>query len=63
MCESKAYLISEGSTLQIMESVICVIPNDDGSIFLEDILGDQKTVKGRIKEIKLLDHKILIESA
>ncbi|MCL1803277.1 MAG: CooT family nickel-binding protein [Eubacteriaceae bacterium] len=64
MCESSAYLVSKGgeSTL-IMENVIYAVPQPDGMVFLEDILGMQKTVRGIIKEIKLLDHRILIESA
>ena len=61
MCESTAYLITKDGTIPIMESVIFAIPRENGEVFLEDILGDQKTVRGKLKEIKLLDHKILIE--
>ena len=43
-----------------MENVIFVVPEKDG-VFLEDILGEQKTVPGVLTEIKLLDHKIIIE--
>ncbi|MDR2520053.1 MAG: CooT family nickel-binding protein [Eubacteriaceae bacterium] len=62
MCESTAYLVSSEGTLPIMENVIYAVPQKDGQVFLEDILGEQKTVHGRLKEIKLLDHKILIEA-
>ena len=61
MCESTAYLITKDGTTPIMENVIFAVPRDNGEVFLEDILGDQKTVRGKLKEIKLLDHKILIE--
>ena len=61
MCESTAYFITKDGLTPIMENVINAAPAEGGMVFLEDILGDQKTVKGRLKEIKLLDHKILIE--
>ena len=60
MCESTAYFSTPNGEEKIMENVVFAIPSDD-SVFLEDILGDQKTVKGRLKEIKLLEHKILIQ--
>lgn len=59
MCESTVYLMTDLGLETIMENVILAVPKD-GEVFLEDILGDQKTVKGELKEIKLLDHKIII---
>ena len=61
MCESIAYLVKNGINEKIMENVIAAEPQGD-SVFLEDILGDQRLVKGRLTAIKLLDHKILIEA-
>ncbi len=60
MCESTAYFKTNDGLEKIMENVIFVIPEKDG-VFLEDILGEQKTVPGALTEIKLLDHKIIIE--
>ena len=60
MCESIAYLVSENGEEKIMDNVVYMVPSE-GSVFLEDILGDQKVVEGILKEIKLLDHKILIQ--
>lgn len=61
MCESKAYLRNKDGEKMIMENVIIAEPKDDG-ILLEDILGDSRFVKGVLREIKLLDHKIVIEA-
>lgn len=61
MCESTAYLITPQGEEKIMEYVIEVVPKEDGKIFLADLLGDEKIVEGVLKEIKLLDHKIIIE--
>ena len=61
MCEANAYLIKESEEQLIMESVDIVQPEGDDTWRLVDIFGDQKTVKGRIKEMNLVNHKIFFE--
>ena len=60
MCEANAYLLQDGEEQLIMESVDIVRPEKDG-IYLQDIFGGQRTVKARIKEMNLVDHRILLE--
>lgn len=60
MCESAAYLVTSEGQKKIMENVVNMKP-ENGKVYLTGLLGDEKVVKGRILEIKLLDHKILIE--
>lgn len=62
MCESRVYLDSDGKRESIMNSVVVVRPEDDGSIFLANLLGEQKVVRAKVKEIKLLEHKIILEA-
>lgn len=59
MCESTAYFLTDEGEERIMDNVIFAIPSD-GDVYLEDILGENTTVKGYIKEIRLLEHKILL---
>jgi predicted RNA-binding protein len=61
MCEANAYLIKDGQEHLLMESVDVVEPEEDGTWLLVGIFGDRKTVKGRIKGMNLVDHKILFE--
>ena len=62
MCESKAYLKNkDGVETKIMDAVIVAVPKDNG-VYLEDILGDSKFVEGILREVKLLDHRIVIEA-
>ncbi|MEG0378580.1 MAG: CooT family nickel-binding protein [Eubacterium sp.] len=62
MCESSAYLVNkQGEEEKIMDYVIDIVPNEDGSLTLSDLLGGTKIINGRLKEVKLLNHKILIE--
>jgi predicted RNA-binding protein len=60
MCEANAYLIKEGEEQLIMESVDIVRPEENG-IYLRDIFGGQRTLKARIKEMNLVDHRIMLE--
>ena len=44
-----------------MDNVVYIKP-ENGKVYLEDLLGEQKIVDGKIKEMKLIAHKITIES-
>lgn len=60
MCEANAYLIKDGQEKLIMESVDILRPEGKGT-YLQDIFGGQRTIKARIKEMNLVDHRILLE--
>lgn len=61
MCESSAFVLGKDNNLEkIMENVVTVDPSE-GKVYLTDLLGDQKIVDGFIKEIRLMDHKIILE--
>lgn len=60
MCEANAYLYENGQEELILESVDKVVPTDT-EVYLQNIFGQQKTIKGRIKELLLVDHRIILE--
>lgn len=60
MCESSAYLVKGEALEKVMENVVYMKP-ENGKVFLADLMGEQKIVNGNIKEIRLIDHKIIIE--
>jgi predicted RNA-binding protein len=61
MCEANAYLIESGEEKLVMENVDILRPEDNG-IYLQDIFGGQRTIRARIKEMNLVDHRILLET-
>lgn len=62
MCEANVYLIDEnGDEGLLLDAVDKVIPQEDEKIYLENIYGERKTVKARIKEMHLVDHKIILK--
>lgn len=60
MCEANAYLIKDGEEKIVMEGVDVLRPEQDG-IYLQDIFGGQRTIKARIKEMNLVEHRIVLE--
>jgi predicted RNA-binding protein len=60
MCEANAYLLRDGEEELIMKSVDILRPETNG-IYLQDIFGGQRTIKARIREMNLVDHRILLE--
>lgn len=60
MCEASAYLIiKNGSEKVIMENVDIMKPEGE-NIYLENIYGEKLEIKARIKEMNLVDHRILL---
>ena len=60
MCESRVFLGKEGNRHLLMEDVVYVAVEGE-DITVTGILGETKTAKGRIKDIDLMKHTILIE--
>ena len=60
MCEADAYISQDDKEELVLKSVDLVKPLDDGYL-LVDIYGTQKTVKGRLKQMNLVDHRIVFE--
>ncbi len=60
MCEANAYLVKEGKEQLILEAVDKVESNE-GRLKIENIFGEQKVIRGRIRSMSLVDHRIVIE--
>lgn len=61
MCEANAYFIDDnGEEFLFLERVDKVVPQDD-KLLLENIFGERKIIKARIKELALVEHKIILE--
>ena len=61
MCEANVYLVDkDGKEKLILEAVDKILPIG-GEIELENIFSQRKTVKARIKEMSLVEHRIVLE--
>ena len=61
MCEANAYIFRNDKEELILKSVDMVKPQDDDGFLLVDIFGSQKIIKGKLKLMNLVDHKIIFE--
>jgi predicted RNA-binding protein len=62
MCESTAYLITPEGERKVMDYVVDIVPKENGKLLLTDLLGEEQLIEGMLKEIRLLEHKIIIEN-
>ena len=60
MCEASAYLIKGGEEELFMESVDILRPEMEG-VYIQDIFGEQRWLKAHIKEMSLVQHRIVLE--
>lgn len=60
MCEANAYLLKNGKEELILESVD-ILENEGNQVRVANIFGEQKVIKGRIRSMSLVDHKIILE--
>ncbi len=62
MCEANAYLLKEGKEELILEDLMILRPEQEG-LYLQNIFGEQKRIKARIKELNLVEHRVILEEA
>ena len=62
MCESKVYLATEAGEQLVLEDVTSIRPEGDGYM-LTSLFGQQLHVSGRIREVDLLKHRVVLEPA
>ena len=61
MCEASVYILADGQEKLLLDSVDIVEPREGGKLYIQNLVGEQTTITARIKRIRLLEHKIIIE--
>jgi predicted RNA-binding protein len=60
MCQTAAYIVRDGEEELVLQDVITVVPSE-GGVRLVNLFGEEKTVPGRIRQIDLLTHRVIIQ--
>jgi predicted RNA-binding protein len=60
MCETNVYIEKDGKQEILMKDVISITPVED-KLLLVDLFGEQKQIKAEFKELKLLEHMVVLE--
>jgi len=61
MCQTAAYIVRDGVEELVLQDVISVVPSE-GGVRLVNLFGEEKTVPGRVRQIDLLAHRVIIQS-
>ena len=61
MCEANAFVYRDGKEELLLEAVDIVEPEEEGQYRLVSIFGEQKIIKGKLKGMNLVNHKIVFE--
>lgn len=59
MCESNAYIEKEGREELYLENVDLIRP-EGNKVYLKSLFGEERFFDGRLKEVSLTRHKILL---
>ena len=62
MCEAAAFIEKNGEEELVLEAVDVIEPENEGAFRLVSIFGEQKIVRGKIKTINLVSHRIVFEA-
>ena len=60
MCEASVFCVKDENVELVLADVEVLRPEGE-FIFLKNIFGEQKRVKGRIREMNLVEHRILLD--
>ena len=60
MCEASVFCV-KGEKEELVLADVEVLRPEGEFIFLKNIFGEQKRVKGRIREMNLVEHRILLD--
>ncbi len=60
MCEAKAYLLKGSEEEEIMEEVNEIV-EENGTVTLRSIFGEEKVLKAKLKSFSLVSHRVILE--
>lgn len=60
MCEANVFLVSQGAEKEIMKDVLG-LEVQGNQLLLTSLIGDEKKVNARIKNIDFGNHKVILE--
>jgi predicted RNA-binding protein len=62
MCDLKAYVKRQGKEELLLESVNSVRV-ENGEVIMRNLFGEEKRVRGEVREVSLVSNRVIIEEA
>ncbi|MFC1834453.1 CooT family nickel-binding protein [Thermodesulfobacteriota bacterium] len=63
MCESNAYVVDKDGNEKLLMENVDYLKSDGGRLLLRSIFGEETSLDGQVREMKLTAHKILVEAS
>ena len=60
MCDLKAYVVKEGKEELVLESVN-LIRVENNEIVLRSLFGEEKKLRGKVREVSLVKNRVVVE--
>ena len=60
MCDLKAYVRNNDREELVLESVN-LIRSEGGEVFLRNLFGEEKRVRGEVREVSLVKNRVVLE--
>ena len=62
MCEARVVIEGpDGSVIESIDDVTTIVP-EDGALKLYDLYGGHRSVEATLKEVRLLDHTVVLSA-
>ncbi len=62
MCDLKAYITKQGSEELLLESVN-LVHAEKGEVTVRNLFGEEKKVRGEVREVSLVKNRIVVEQS
>ena len=62
MCQTAVYVVHEGKEELVLQDVVNITP-EGATLKLVNLFGEEKVLEGRIRQIDLLSHRIIVRGA
>jgi predicted RNA-binding protein len=63
MCDLKAYLKDTNNEERLVLESVNFARNENGEVLLKNLFGEEKRVRGTIREVSLVKNRMLVEQS
>ena len=62
MCDLKVYVATQGKEELLLEAVN-VVRVEEGEVIVRNLFGEEKRVRGAVREVSLIKNRLVVEQA
>jgi predicted RNA-binding protein len=62
VCDLKVYVAKQGKEVLLLEAVN-VVRVEEGEVIVRNLFGEEKRVRGAVREVSLIKNRLVVEQA